>query len=88
MCEKAEMLLDTAVISNGVVEEKSLFGVTRWFAIYGLHLLSSIERQEALQGRLSGRAVYSVILKTSISCTRNSFEPVKSVFPSTPVSFV
>jgi hypothetical protein len=26
MCEKAEMLSDTAVISNGVLEEKSLFG--------------------------------------------------------------
>jgi hypothetical protein len=44
MCEKAEMLLDTAVILNGVLEEKSLFG-TRWFAIYVLQLLSSIERQ-------------------------------------------
>jgi hypothetical protein len=41
MCEKAEMLLDTAVISNGVLEEKSLFG-TRWFATYVLQFPRSV----------------------------------------------
>jgi hypothetical protein len=38
MCEKAEMLSDTGVMSNGVVEEKSLVG-TRCFAIYVFQLL-------------------------------------------------
>jgi hypothetical protein len=37
MREKTKMLLDTAIISNGVVEQKSSV-VARWFSIYVLQL--------------------------------------------------
>jgi hypothetical protein len=41
MLEKAEMVLDTAVISNRVVEEKSVI-VTRCLSLYVLQLLRSL----------------------------------------------
>jgi hypothetical protein len=58
--------------------------------------LAKIETEEAMQeinfrstqARFGGRVASFVIWKTSISFTWKRSEPVKNVFPSSPVSLV